>query len=229
MSAGQLWECADGANRETAVRGAVAAMRRGGLVILPTENSYVVAADAFSLRGTALLRRAKMVPESTPLGLLVASPVVVSGVAARVPRVAKKLMEAFWPGLLTVLLPPQPTLAWDHPKRAAASGAHAPSSVHPRRVVLDSDRLQRAQPPSPEETHRAPSRKHSKRSATTSPVRAMSEPSENGRGPPRKTQNCPAPSLTRDSPRCPLPEKEPSPPSGSRRCWAGSSGEPGIQ
>lgn len=63
MSAGQLWECADGANRETAVRGAVAAMRRGGLVILPTENSYVVAADAFSLRGTALLRRAKMVPE----------------------------------------------------------------------------------------------------------------------------------------------------------------------
>ena len=95
MSAGQLWECADGANRETAVRGAVAAMRRGGLVILPTENSYVVAADAFSLRGTALLRRAKMVPESTPLGLLVASPVVVSGVAARVPRVAKKLMEAF--------------------------------------------------------------------------------------------------------------------------------------
>ncbi|MCH1463583.1 MAG: Sua5/YciO/YrdC/YwlC family protein, partial [Candidatus Nanopelagicales bacterium] len=108
MSAGQLWECADGANRETAVRGAVAAMRRGGLVILPTENSYVVAADAFSLRGTALLRRAKMVPESTPLGLLVASPVVVSGVAARVPRVAKKLMEAFWPGLLTVLLRPQP-------------------------------------------------------------------------------------------------------------------------
>ena len=27
-------------------------------------------------------------------------------------------MEAFWPGLLTVLLRPQPTLAWDHPKRA---------------------------------------------------------------------------------------------------------------
>jgi len=72
MSSAKVWNCADGADgadgadRDKAVSAAVAAMRRGGLVILPTENSYVVATDAFSLRGTALLRRAKMQPVSTP-------------------------------------------------------------------------------------------------------------------------------------------------------------------
>jgi tRNA threonylcarbamoyl adenosine modification protein (Sua5/YciO/YrdC/YwlC family) len=115
MNSAKVWECADGADRDKAVGGAVAAMRRGGLVILPTENSYVVATDAFSLRGTALLRRAKMQPVSTPLGLLVASPTTVSGVAARVPRAGRVLMDAFWPGLLTLLMRPQATLSWDHP------------------------------------------------------------------------------------------------------------------
>ncbi len=118
MSAKIVWECADGDDRERVITGAVSTMRAGGLVILPTENCYVVATDAFSLRGTALLRRAKVQASATPLGLLVASPQTVSGVAARVPERARDLMDAFWPGLLTLLLPAQPTLAWDHPSGA---------------------------------------------------------------------------------------------------------------
>jgi tRNA threonylcarbamoyl adenosine modification protein (Sua5/YciO/YrdC/YwlC family) len=39
----------------------------------------------------------------------------VDGVAARVPESARALMAAFWPGPLTLLLAPQPTLAWDLP------------------------------------------------------------------------------------------------------------------
>lgn len=118
VSATIVWECADGAERERVVAGAVSTMRAGGLVVLPTENCYVVATDAFSLRGTALLRRAKVQASATPLGLLVASPQMVGGVAARVPERARDLMDAFWPGLLTLLLPAQPTLAWDHPAGA---------------------------------------------------------------------------------------------------------------
>ena len=114
------------------------------------------------------------------------------------------------------------------PEACAAGGPHAPSSVHPRRVC--STRTYRS-----EHGHhrrrrcRAPSRKHSKRSATTSLARATLGPLENGRGRLRKTRNSPAPSSMPDSPRCPLPEKELSPPSGFRRCCAGSSREPGIQ
>lgn len=123
MNAQTIWECGDcpqaaGVDRQRVIAQAVSIMRGGGLVVLPTENCYVVATDAFSLRGTALLRRAKVQSNRTPLGLLVGSPETVAGVAARVPDRARELMDAFWPGLLTLLLPAQPTLAWDHPAGA---------------------------------------------------------------------------------------------------------------
>lgn len=118
MSATTIWDCRDPQARERSVTAAVAAMRRGGVVIVPTENCYVVATDAFSVKGTALLRRAKLQPPATPLGLLVASPQTVSGVAARVPASAQALMRTFWPGMLTLLLRAQGTLAWDHPAQA---------------------------------------------------------------------------------------------------------------
>lgn len=118
MSATTVWDCRDVQSRDGGIAGAVAAMRRGGLVVLPTENCYVVATDAFSVKGTALLRRAKVQASTTPLGLLVAGPGTVSGVAARVPPSAQVLMQTFWPGLLTLLMRPQTTLAWDHPPSA---------------------------------------------------------------------------------------------------------------
>lgn len=118
MNVGTIWDCTDPVLRPRAISRAVAAMRRGGLVILPTENCYVVATDAFSVKGTALLRRAKLQASTTPLGLLVASPETVSGVAARVPPSAQVLMRTFWPGMLTLLMRPQATLAWDHPPQA---------------------------------------------------------------------------------------------------------------
>lgn len=166
MSAATVWDYTDPANRERSLSGAVTAMRRGGLVVMPTENCYVVATDAFSSKGTALLRRAKVQPAATPLGLLVASPETVSGVAARVPPAAQLLMRNFWPGMLTLLLRPQATLAWDHPpgapvavrmplhpvalevcrrlgpvaaSTAALAGAPAPRSVHEALESLGDD------------------------------------------------------------------------------------------
>jgi len=108
-------DCADGRERSRAVTAAVAALRRGDLVILPTESTYVLATDAFSSRGTQALRRAKGQTSETPLGLLVPRPATVQGIAVDVPSTARTLMAAFWPGMVTLLLTPQPTLAWDHP------------------------------------------------------------------------------------------------------------------
>ena len=123
MNAATVWDCGDSpatsdVERDQVVVQAVSIMRAGGLVVLPTENCYVVATDAFSMRGTGLLRRARVQATGTPLGLLVGSAQTVSGVAARVPERARDLMDAFWPGMLTILLPAQPTLAWDHPTGA---------------------------------------------------------------------------------------------------------------
>lgn len=110
--------CADGAHRERAVSAALAAVRRGDLVIIPTESVYAVATDAFSRRGVDAVRDVKGYDTQVPLPVMVGARSTVAGIAARVPDDARVLMEAFWPGPLTLLLTPQPTLAWDLPPDA---------------------------------------------------------------------------------------------------------------
>lgn len=111
----QRIDCADGHRREKSVAAALAAVRRGDLVLLPTESVYALATDAFSPRGVAALREAKGYDEHVPLPVMVGARATLAGVAARVPDDARVLIDAFWPGPLTVLLRPQPTLAWDLP------------------------------------------------------------------------------------------------------------------
>ena len=110
--------CADGAHRERAVAAARAALRRGDLVVLPTESSYALAADAFSAAGVARLREAKDLDGRSAPAILVPSAVTVTGLAARVSDAARALMSAFWPGGLTLLMPASPTLSWTLPPQA---------------------------------------------------------------------------------------------------------------
>lgn len=112
----QRIHCADGAVRERAVAAALAAVRRGDLVVVPTETVYALATDAFSPRGIAALREAKGYAATAPIPVMVGARSTVPGIAARIPDDAHALMEAFWPGPLTLLLSPQPTLAWDLPR-----------------------------------------------------------------------------------------------------------------
>lgn len=131
--------CADGAHRAQAVTAALAAVRRGDLVLLPTEAVYALATDAFSRRGVEAMREAKGYDDAVPLPVMVGARSTIAGIAARVSDDARILMEACWPGALTLLLEPQPTLAWDLP-------ASAPLAVrmplHPMALAL----LQRSGP-----------------------------------------------------------------------------------
>lgn len=110
--------CADGAHRDQAVASALAALRRGDVVVLPTESVYAIAADAFSRRGVATLREAKGYEDDAPLPVMVGSRSTVPGIAARLSVDAEALMARCWPGELTLLLSPQPSLAWDLPTTA---------------------------------------------------------------------------------------------------------------
>lgn len=107
--------CADGAHRDRAVAAALAAVRRGDLVLVPTESVYALATDAFSRRGVAALREAKGYDAEVPLPVMVGARSTVAGIAARISDEARALMDAFWPGPLTLLMNPQTTLAWDLP------------------------------------------------------------------------------------------------------------------
>lgn len=110
--------CADGHRREPAVTAALAAVRRGDLVLIPTESVYALATDAFSARGMSALREAKGYDADVPVPVMVGSRGTIAGIASRVSDDARALMESFWPGGLTLLLTPQSTLAWDLPPEA---------------------------------------------------------------------------------------------------------------
>jgi L-threonylcarbamoyladenylate synthase len=84
---------------------AVAALRRGDLVGLPTETVYGLAADAANPEAVARIFALKGRPADHPLIVHVAGASHLAHWCARVPPEAEALAAAFWPGPLTLILP----------------------------------------------------------------------------------------------------------------------------
>ena len=80
------------------------ALRAERVIILPTDTVYGLAALPQSMRAIDELYGLKDRPASMPIAMLVASREQVSALAAGVPAAAEKLMDAFWPGPLTLVL-----------------------------------------------------------------------------------------------------------------------------
>lgn len=83
----------------------------GAIVGMPTETVYGLAADAQSDAAVARIYAAKGRPSDHPLIVHVADAAAVSHFASAVPDFAQRLMQAFWPGPLTVILPRRPGVA----------------------------------------------------------------------------------------------------------------------
>ena len=83
---------------------AVGCLRAGGLVAYPTDTVYGLGAAADNDDAVRRLFQVKQRPSDKPLPLLLASTEQVAEVATDVPAVARRLMEAFWPGGLTIVL-----------------------------------------------------------------------------------------------------------------------------
>ncbi|MEY3673602.1 MAG: hypothetical protein RJB47_310, partial [Pseudomonadota bacterium] len=99
-----------------AITAAAQALQRGELLGLPTETVYGLAADAGNDAAVAKIFAAKGRPADHPLIVHVASAQGVLRFASHVPAFAQKLIDAFWPGPLTLILPRRPEVA------AAAAG-----------------------------------------------------------------------------------------------------------
>lgn len=108
-------DCQDPQEREAAITAAIRAARNGRLAALPAETGYVLATDAFSESGVAALQRAKGLGPGTSLGVLVGHKPGVHGIAAGLSPAALELMEACWPGMLSLLVRTQPSLRWTVP------------------------------------------------------------------------------------------------------------------
>lgn len=93
------------------VAAAAQALQHGELLGLPTETVYGLAADAGNDAAVAKIFEAKGRPANHPLIVHVASAQGVQRFASYVPEFAQKLIAAFWPGPLTLILPRRPELA----------------------------------------------------------------------------------------------------------------------
>jgi L-threonylcarbamoyladenylate synthase len=83
---------------------AVAVLRRGGLVALPTETVYGLAADATNADAVAKIFEAKQRPKTDPFIVHVSNMSDLQGIALDPPPLASALARAFWPGPLTLVL-----------------------------------------------------------------------------------------------------------------------------
>lgn len=105
--------CFDPATWGPSVDAAVHAVSRGEVIVLPTDTVYGVGADAFQPEAVARVLAAKGRGRHMPPPVLMPDVRTVDGLARDVPAPARTLMEACWPGALTVIVHAQPSLAWD--------------------------------------------------------------------------------------------------------------------
>jgi L-threonylcarbamoyladenylate synthase len=90
------------------IAAAARALREGRLLGLPTETVYGLAADADNDQAVAEIFRTKGRPSDHPLIVHVADASGIDHFAAEVPAFAQALVQAFWPGPLTLILPRRP-------------------------------------------------------------------------------------------------------------------------
>ena len=91
---------------------AVAMLRKGGLVAVPTETVYGLAADAENSAAIWTLFEVKQREREKAFSILVTGMDMVERYCENIPPVAYALAEKYWPGPLTMILP---TRAWSLP------------------------------------------------------------------------------------------------------------------
>jgi L-threonylcarbamoyladenylate synthase len=107
------YDCSDPTSRRAGLTAAAEAAAAGRLVVLPTDTVYGIGADAFNAAAVRDLLAAKGRGPDMPVPVLVGSWQTIDGLVNSVPDVARKLIEAFWPGGLSLVVEQAPSLAWD--------------------------------------------------------------------------------------------------------------------
>ena len=100
--------CVMQARTGTDVRAAAELLRAGDVVAIPTETVYGLAADAFNAEAVLKIFTTKQRPSFDPLIVHIGRMDDVRRLAKELPPGAQGLMEAFWPGPLTLVLPKRP-------------------------------------------------------------------------------------------------------------------------
>ena len=92
------------APEEAGIKQAAGVIAGGGLVIIPTETVYGIAANALDKKALDRLYEIKKRPKDKPFAMLIAEREKAGEFSRDIPPAAYKLMHKFWPGPLTILL-----------------------------------------------------------------------------------------------------------------------------
>ncbi|MBI0379977.1 threonylcarbamoyl-AMP synthase [Streptomyces albiflaviniger] len=159
----QVYDCQTEATQQTGITHATDALHAGLLAVFPTDTVYAIGANAFDPQAVNDLLTAKQRGPDKPASVLVADLATAEALVHSLPSDGRRLIEAFWPGALSLILPAAPSLAWnlgnthgtvmirmpDHPLALAlmrSAGPIAQSSAnltgHPPAITLEQARDQ---------------------------------------------------------------------------------------
>jgi len=113
---------------------AVEVLKNGGLVAVPTETVYGLAGNGLDASAVASIYEVKGRPAVKPLSLLVPDIEVAATVCAGIPKSARALAQAFWPGPLTIVLPRRDTVPHIVTAGGDTIGVRCPD--HPKTLEL---------------------------------------------------------------------------------------------
>ena len=108
-----IYDCSDSAELLTGMRLARQAFGMGELIVIPTDTVYGIACDAFNPAAVRRLLDAKGRGPDAPPPVLIPGIPTLDALAESIPEEVRRLVKAFWPGALTVIVPARESLTWD--------------------------------------------------------------------------------------------------------------------
>ena len=122
----QRFDCSDPAQLAEGLQEAQAALRRGQLVVMPTDTVYGIAAEAFDPVAVDRLLAAKGQGRDVPPPVLVGTVRAAIALVQELSEMGKDLIDEFWPGPLTLIFRSSPTLVWDIGEAKGTVGIRMP-------------------------------------------------------------------------------------------------------
>ncbi len=117
--------------------GVADSLRAGRVAVVPTDTLYGMAADPVSGEGLARLLAVKGREAGKPVPLLLDGRATALSLASRVPAPAARLMERFWPGALTLVLPASPAVPDAVTGGTGTVGLRVPDHPVPRALAAE--------------------------------------------------------------------------------------------
>ncbi|MBV7272350.1 threonylcarbamoyl-AMP synthase [Clostridiaceae bacterium UIB06] len=110
-------------------------IRSGGLVVFPTETVYGLGANALDTKAVKKIFEAKGRPQDNPLIVHIADVEEIEALVSEVPELAKKFMERFWPGPMTIILPKSSVIPDVTSASLPCVGIRMPSNIIARELI----------------------------------------------------------------------------------------------